>query len=79
MTQSNSLTPRHLESLKAYKALPVKDRCAIIAAISNLKVMRANGQVLTPEAIVEKLTPTGRLILAFSCYEIESIAHQQWS
>ena len=79
MTQSNSLTPRHIDSLKAYKELPIKDRCAIVAAISNLKLMSANGQLLTPEVIVEKLTPTGHLILAFSCYEIELIAHQQWS
>ena len=79
MTQSYSLTSRHLDSLKAYKELPVESRCAIVAAISNLKMMRANGQLLTPEVIVEKLTPTGHLILAFSCYEIESIAHQQWS
>ena len=79
MTQSNLLAPRHIDSLKAYKELPVESRCAIVAAVSNLKMMRANGQLLTPEVIVEKLTPTGHLILAFSCYEIESIAHQQWS
>lgn len=79
MTQSNSLTPRQIDSLKAYKEMPARDRCAIVAAITNLRIMSVSGQMLTPEIVLKKLTATGYLDIALDCYAAELISHQQWS
>lgn len=79
MTQSNSLTPRQIDSIKAYKELSTESRSAILSAIVNLKMMSLKNQRLTPEIMLEELTATGHLDIALGCYEAELIGHREWS
>ena len=79
MTQSNSLTPRQIDSLKAYKKLLVEDRCVILEAITRLKMMAATRQIVTSEVVLEKLTATGHLDIALDCYAAELLCHREWS
>lgn len=79
MTQSNSLTPGQIDSLKAYKELSTESRCAILSAITNLKMMSLKNQRLTPEIMLEKLTATGHLDIALDCYAAELLCHREWS
>ena len=62
------LTPRQIDEIKTYKELPVKDQAMIMGQISNLELMRDNGDTISSEIILKCLTATGHLDVALSCY-----------
>ena len=62
------LTPRQIDEIKAYKKLPEKGQSTIMSQISKLVLTEANGGNISSEIIIECLTATGHLDIAFSCY-----------
>ena len=62
MTESNSPTPKQLDSLKAYRELSAEEKRAILdilSAVSDLELMRINGNSPSIEVIRKKATATG--------------------
>ena len=72
------LTPGQVNQLKAYKELPVKDQAMIAGQVTNLELMKIQGNVPSPETMLEYLTATGHFEIALACYSAQ-ILKQEWA
>ena len=72
------LTPEQVNQLKAYKELPVKDQAMIAGQVANLELMRIQGNIPSPETMIEYLTATEYFEIALACYTAQ-ILKQEWT
>lgn len=71
------LTLEQVNPLKAYKELPMKDQAMIADQVTNLELMRIQGNAPLPETIIKYLAATGYIEIAMACYSAE-ILEQEW-
>lgn len=79
MTQPSSPTPGQINSLKAYKQLPLKEQVAILGAVAKLRGMQAEGIAPSKEAMKKLLEETGHYEIAMDCYSAHLMRNQQWN
>ena len=72
------LTSQQVDKIKAYKELPVKDQAMIAGQVTSLELMRIQGNVPSPETVLEHLTATGHFEIALACYSAQ-ILKQEWT
>jgi hypothetical protein len=59
------LTPKHIQLLKDYKALPIEDRVRIISTINELRISK---KVVDTKTLENLLAATGHFDIALACY-----------